>query len=91
MSCPSNILRRDSNPRPLNREPPPLTTRPGLPILKFCPIESKLCQILIKLLKLLARDFKNYPKWQKSAKSGHNPDDVGTQVAIENNGSYKNC
>ena len=31
MSCPSSILRRDSNPRPFIREPPPITTRPGLP------------------------------------------------------------
>ena len=31
MSCPSSIRRRDSNPRPLDREPPPITTRPGLP------------------------------------------------------------
>ena len=31
MSCPSSVRRRDSNPRPLYREPPPITTRPGLP------------------------------------------------------------
>ena len=31
MSCPSSIWRRDSNPRPLEHEPPPITTRPGLP------------------------------------------------------------
>ena len=31
MSFPSSIRRRDSNPRPLEREPPPITTRPGLP------------------------------------------------------------
>ena len=31
MSCPSSIRRRDSNPRPLDHEPPPITTRPGLP------------------------------------------------------------
>ena len=30
MSCPSSIRRRDSNPRPLDCEPPPITTRPGL-------------------------------------------------------------
>ena len=29
--CPSSLRRRDSNPRPLDREPPPITTRPGLP------------------------------------------------------------
>ena len=31
MSCPSSIRRRDSNPRPLQRESPPITTRPELP------------------------------------------------------------
>ena len=31
MSCPSSIWRRDSNQRNLDREPPPITTRPGLP------------------------------------------------------------
>ena len=31
MSCPSSIRRRDSNPRSLERESPPITTRPGLP------------------------------------------------------------
>ena len=29
--CPSSIRRWDSNPRPLERESPPITTRPGLP------------------------------------------------------------
>ena len=29
MSCPSSTRRRDSNPRPLERESPPITTRPG--------------------------------------------------------------
>ena len=33
MSCPSSILRRDSNPQPLKCESPPITTRPGLPLL----------------------------------------------------------
>ena len=28
MSCPSSIRHRDSNPRPLDGEPPPITTRP---------------------------------------------------------------
>ena len=28
--CPSSIRYRDSNPRPLGRESPPITTRPGL-------------------------------------------------------------
>ena len=31
MSCPSSIRRKDSNPWPLERESPPITTRPGLP------------------------------------------------------------
>ena len=31
MTCPSSIRHRDSNPRPFAREPPPITTRPGLP------------------------------------------------------------
>ena len=30
-SCPSSILSRDSNPWPLEHDPPPITTRPGLP------------------------------------------------------------
>ena len=30
MSCPSSIRRQDSNPRPLERESLPITTRPGL-------------------------------------------------------------
>ena len=29
--CPSSIRHRDSNPRPSERESPPITTRPGLP------------------------------------------------------------
>ena len=29
--CPSSIRCRDSNSRPLEHEPPPITTRPGLP------------------------------------------------------------
>ena len=33
MSCPSSIRRRDSNPRPLERESTPITTRPGLVVL----------------------------------------------------------
>ena len=34
MSCPSSILCQDSNPRSLEHESPPITTRPGLPPLK---------------------------------------------------------
>ena len=47
MSCPSSIRCRDSNPRPLERESPPITTRPGLPpisifyILVFCHFEKQ--------------------------------------------------
>ena len=29
--CPSSLRCRDSNPRPLERESPPIATRPGLP------------------------------------------------------------
>ena len=32
MSCPSWFRCRDSNPRPKERESPPITTRPGLPL-----------------------------------------------------------
>ena len=32
MSCPSSIRRQDSNPQPLERESPLITTRPGLPL-----------------------------------------------------------
>ena len=32
--CPSSIWCRDSNPRPLERESPPITIRPGLQLLK---------------------------------------------------------
>ena len=32
MSFPSSIRRRDSNPRPLEHESTPITTRPGLPL-----------------------------------------------------------
>ena len=36
--CPSSIRRWDSNPRPLERESTPITTRPGLPpSLRFLP------------------------------------------------------
>ena len=35
MSSPSSIRCRDSNPRPLDRESPPITTRPGLPPLRY--------------------------------------------------------
>ena len=31
MLCPSKIWRRDLNPQPSEHEPPPITTRPGLP------------------------------------------------------------
>ena len=30
MSCSASIQRQDLNPRPSEREPPPITTRPGL-------------------------------------------------------------
>ena len=40
MSCPSSIRCRDSNPRPLECESPPITTRPGLPP-KFGSLKKK--------------------------------------------------
>ena len=43
MSCPSSIRRRDSNPRPLERESPPITTRPGLPPEKLKLLGQWLC------------------------------------------------
>ena len=33
--CPSSIKWRDLNPRPSEHESPPITTRPGLPAIKF--------------------------------------------------------
>ena len=39
MLCPSSMQRRDSNPRLLEPESPPITTRPGLPP-PLCPICS---------------------------------------------------
>ena len=44
MSCPSSIWHRDSNPRPLECESPPITTRPGLP-----PRVGIVCTYLINL------------------------------------------
>ena len=34
--CPSSIWCWDSNPQPLGHESPPITTRPGLPLLNCC-------------------------------------------------------
>ena len=45
--CPSSIWCRDSNPRPLARESPPITTRPGLPpifLLTLLTKEIGVCQ-----------------------------------------------
>ena len=50
--CPSSIQCRDSNPRPLECESPPKTTRPGLPSLHFICLStilwrcSKLCSVI---------------------------------------------
>ena len=41
--CPSSIRCRDSNPRPLERESPPITTRPGLPPQSFLPLAIIFC------------------------------------------------
>ena len=43
MSCPSSIRRRDLNPQPLDHEPPPITTRPGLLPLKISFRFTKIC------------------------------------------------
>ena len=44
--CPSSIWRRDSNPQPSENEAPPITTRPGLPPIKFWNLDA---QIFFKL------------------------------------------
>ena len=54
MSCPSSIRRRDSNPRPLDHESPPITTRSGLPpnmaiYLTLCNLFKPLATFLPKL------------------------------------------
>ena len=41
MSCPSSIWRWDLNPQPSELEPPPITTRPGLPPFHFSPYRRK--------------------------------------------------
>ena len=46
-NCPSSILCRDSNSRPLEHESPPITTRPGLP-----PYDLFLCFYILKLYQL---------------------------------------
>ena len=43
MSGPSSIWRRDLNPQPLEREPPPITTRPGLPPILYTLYDFNLC------------------------------------------------
>ena len=43
MSCPSSIRHRDSNPRPLECESTPITTRPGLPPTHFC-LSTSFCK-----------------------------------------------
>ena len=35
MLCPSSLRRSDSNPRPSEDESPPITTRPGLPLVSL--------------------------------------------------------
>ena len=39
--CPSSTRCRDSNPRPLDREPLPITTRPGLPPYAFLELHKE--------------------------------------------------
>ena len=55
MSCPSSIRRQDSNPRPLERESPPITTRPGLP--------PMLQQFVIKPLPILWWAIGRWAPW----------------------------
>ena len=40
--CPSSIQCQDSNSQPLEHEPPPITTIPGLPPLQTCPTTDQL-------------------------------------------------
>ena len=65
MSCPSSIRRRESNPRPLECESPPMTTRPGLPPMRRhmccrakktyqCPFANSWRGPIIKLILILS-------------------------------------
>ena len=47
MSIPSSIQCRDSNPRPLDHESSPITTRPGLPSSKLFVASKRCCQIVM--------------------------------------------
>ena len=67
MSCPSSIWCRDLNPQPLERESPPITTRPGsrppnkfvkilyrVPIIKLRIENQWICKLLHNLDELTA-------------------------------------
>ena len=47
--CPSSIQCRDSNPRPLEHESPPITTRPGLPPKSKAPASVNVTEPMISL------------------------------------------
>ena len=47
---------RDSNPRPLDREPPPITTRPGLPpYLQILCLSQYLIMVITMVPALIAK------------------------------------
>ena len=45
--CPSSIQCQDSNSQPLEHEPPPITTIPGLPPLQTCPTTDQLWVLVL--------------------------------------------
>ena len=60
--CPCSIWHRDSNPRPQERESPPLTTRPGLPPSKkkclFAIFKVQTCEPIVRGEKNMRRKAK---------------------------------
>ena len=54
--CPSSIRCRDSNPRPLERESLPFTTRPGLPLEILI---NSLWALIITLANILTRNLQS--------------------------------
>ena len=57
MSCPSSIRRRDLNPRPLERESTPITTRPGL-LCSKTKVKSLKLTITFKMVHFYFLDFR---------------------------------
>ena len=49
MSCPSSIRCQDLNPQPLERESPPITTRPGLTP-KYAEFKNKIVYLNVAFL-----------------------------------------